>query len=64
MTERFHPGTFTAGVVFVLLGLVFALEAVGVWTLRLNDLALLGPLAIIGIGIAVLASTLWTGRSD
>lgn len=63
MNERFHPGTFTAGVVFVVLGLVFALEAGGAWTLRLRDMALLGPLTIIGIGVAVLISTLWRGRS-
>ncbi|MDH3500308.1 MAG: hypothetical protein OEM97_09320 [Acidimicrobiia bacterium] len=62
MNDRFHPGTFTAGVIFLLLGIAFLFEAAGAWTFRLGDLATLGPLTIVGVGVAVLVSSIWSGR--
>lgn len=59
MRREFHPGTFTAGAIFVALGLAFTLEGFDVWTLRLSDLDVLFPIAMMVIGIAVLAAALW-----
>ena len=61
MTDEFHPGTFTAGLVFTALGIALMLEVAGVWSLQLSDLAVLGPISLITIGIAVLASSVWHG---
>ena len=60
---KFHPGTFTAGIIFLGLGFAFALEALGAWSFRLRHLGTLGPLVLIGIGIAVLAASVWR-KSD
>lgn len=59
MRREFHPGTFTAGAIFVALGLAFTLEGFDVWTLRLSDLDVLFPIAMMMIGIAVLVAALW-----
>ncbi|HEY5579139.1 MAG TPA: hypothetical protein VIL12_05585 [Acidimicrobiia bacterium] len=57
-----HPGQFAAGVVFVLLGLVFLLESVGVWSFSLRDLWLLGPLILIVLGGVIVINTLTRSR--
>ncbi|HSJ49899.1 MAG TPA: DUF5668 domain-containing protein [Actinomycetota bacterium] len=44
-------GAIAAGVAFVVAGVVFLLEGLGVWDL---DIAVLGPALLIGIGIVVL----------
>lgn len=56
---RFHPGTFTAGIIFFALGFAFVLESLGAWTFRLRHLGTLGPLVLIGIGLAVLVASMW-----
>lgn len=50
-----HPGTFTAGVVFVVIGIVYLLEAFEVWEV---DVARIWPLILIAIG-AVIIFTSW-----
>ncbi len=55
---RTHIGTFITGLVFLAIGVAFALEAAGVWTVRVQDLKLIGPLALVVIGAAVLLSAL------
>lgn len=59
MKREFHPGTFTAGAVFVALGVAFTLEGLDVWTLRLRDLDVLFPIALVVVGVAVLVAALW-----
>jgi hypothetical protein len=59
---RVHSGTMLAGVVYLILGVAFILEALDVWTVRLTDLRLLVPGALVVIGIAVLIGTV--GQRD
>lgn len=58
MTQRFHPGTFTSGLIFAVLGAVFVAENRGWWTFELRDLRLMGPVLVILIGVAVLMGSL------
>jgi drug/metabolite transporter superfamily protein YnfA len=58
MTRRFHPGTFTTGLIFAAFGAVFLAENRGWWTFEPNDLKLMGPLLVILIGVAVLMGSL------
>lgn len=46
-----HPGTFVTGIVFALIGLLYLLEAFGVWTVRLDRL---WPFLLIAIGATIL----------
>jgi hypothetical protein len=62
MRDNFHPGTFAAGVVFTLLGIALVLEAAGAWSLKLHDLAIIGPIGLIVIGGAVLVASIWHGN--
>ena len=50
-----HPGTFTAGVVFVVIGAIYLFEAFDVWE---GDVARIWPVILIAIG-AVIISTPW-----
>jgi hypothetical protein len=50
-----HPGTFTAGLVFVVIGVIYLLEAFEVWTV---DFTRIWPLILIAIG-AVIIFTSW-----
>jgi hypothetical protein len=50
--------SLVAGVLFVLAGIVFLLDALGVWRLRGDYLV---PLGLIVLGLAVLASGLPVG---
>lgn len=59
---RVHSGTMLAGVVYLILGVAFILEALDVWTVRLADLRLLLPGALVVIGIAVIIGTV--GQRD
>ena len=59
-----HPGQFGAGVVFVLLGLVFLLESLEVWSFSLRDLWLLGPLILIVLGGVIVINTLTRSRGQ
>ncbi len=55
---RMHAGTFVAGLVFLAVGVAFILEAAGVWTVRMADLKLIGPLALVVIGAATILGAL------
>jgi hypothetical protein len=57
---RRHPGTFASGVLFVILGLAYLLEAFEVWTV---DVARFWPVALIVIGL-VIVLTSWRRQPD
>lgn len=59
---RLHRGTLFAGVIYLVLGVVFFLEGLDVWTLKLADLRYIGPLALLVLGLAVVVGSL--GRSE
>lgn len=48
---RRHPGTFVAGLLFVIVGVVYLLEAFEVWVV---DITRLWPMALIGIGLVMI----------
>lgn len=50
-----HPGTFTAGVGFVVIGAIYLFEAFDVWEV---DVARIWPVILIAIG-AVIIFTSW-----
>ena len=59
---RLHKGTLFAGVIYLGIGIVFLLEALEVWTLQISDLTVVGPLALVILGLAVVIGSL--GRTD
>jgi hypothetical protein len=59
---RLHTGTLFAGVIYLGIGIAFALEAMEVWTLRIVDLRFVAPLALVVLGLAVVIGSL--GRAD
>lgn len=59
---RLHWGTLLTGVIYLVIGGAFVLEALDVWALRLADLRLIGPLALVVIGIAVIMGSLGARR--
>jgi uncharacterized membrane protein HdeD (DUF308 family) len=59
VNSRFDRLSLVAGVLFVLAGVVFLLDALEVWRLRVDYLV---PLALIVVGLGVLASA-WPLRS-
>jgi hypothetical protein len=59
---RLHTGTLFAGVIYLGIGIAFALEAMEVWTLRIGDLRFVAPLALVVLGLAVVIGSL--GRAD
>ncbi len=59
---RLHNGTLLAGIVFLLIGVAFVLEALGVWTLLIGDLRYIGPIALVVVGVAVVVGSI--GRSN
>lgn len=46
-----HPGTFTAGLIFVLIGIAYLLEAFEVWRVNVGRA---WPIALIAAGIVVI----------
>lgn len=46
-----HPGTFTAGLIFVLVGIAYLLDALDVWQVNLGRT---WPIALIAAGIVVI----------
>lgn len=55
---RLHSGTLMAGIVYTGIGVAFLLEAMGYWILRVSDLQVVGPLALLVIGLSVIVGTL------
>lgn len=56
--KRLHAGTLLAGMIFLATGVVFVLEAVGVWTMSIADLRFIVPLAMVVVGVAVIIGSL------
>jgi hypothetical protein len=63
MSNQFHRGTFITGLVALTLGVLFTFEAAGAWTLQATHLSVVGPLAVIVIGILVLRASLRRSRT-
>lgn len=55
---KLHSGTLMAGIVYTGIGVAFLLEALGYWTMRVADLRVVGPLALLVIGLSVIVGTL------
>jgi hypothetical protein len=55
-----HPGTFVAGVLFLVIGFVYLLEGLDVWTVSPGRI---WPLFIIAVGVTVVAGAI-IGRDD
>ena len=55
---RLHTGTLFAGIIYLVIGLAFIAEAVGWWTLRVSDLRIVGPAALVVAGLAVVVGSL------
>ena len=51
------------GLVFLSVGIAFVFEALGAWTLSVGDLRLIGPLALVVAGLAVVIGSV-TRRGD
>ncbi len=49
-----HPGTFTAGLIFVIIGIVYLLEAFDVWQV---NVARTWPLVLIAIGGVIILNS-------
>jgi hypothetical protein len=47
-----------AGVIYMGIGIGFLLEALEVWTLQISDLTVVGPLALVILGLAVVVGSL------
>jgi hypothetical protein len=59
---KLHSGTLMAGLVYTGIGVAFVLEALGYWTLRVADLRVIGPLALLVIGLGLIVGTLTRGN--
>ncbi|HSG79361.1 MAG TPA: DUF5668 domain-containing protein [Acidimicrobiia bacterium] len=55
-----HPGTFVAGILFLVIGFVYLLEGLDVWTVSPGRI---WPLFIIAVGVTVVAGAMF-GRDD
>lgn len=56
-----HPGTFVAGIVFMLVGAAYLLHALDVWNVRVWRL---WPVFVIALGVVVLVGGLQARRRD
>ena len=54
---RFHTGTLFAGLVYLAIGAAFLFEVMGWWTLEIRDFRLVGPLALVIGGLAVIVGS-------
>lgn len=61
---RVHAGTLFAGFIYLVVGIVFVLEALGYWSLRLSDLRYVGPFALVVAGIAVVVGSMTRKSAD
>lgn len=55
----FNPGAALAGLIFIVLGVLFLLDTLDVTNLRRD---LLWPAMLIALGLAVILSAAWRGR--
>jgi hypothetical protein len=55
---RLHIGTLFAGLVYLAIGVTFLFEALGWWTLQIRDFRLVGPLALVVGGLAVIVGSM------
>ena len=60
--SRIDIGGFVTGLLFTVVGVAFVLEAEGAWTFRLDHLRILGPAALVLVGVGVLVSALRSSR--
>lgn len=56
-----HPGTFVAGLVFMVVGAAYLLHAFDVWNVRVWRL---WPVFLIALGVVVLIGGMQTRRRD
>jgi len=59
---RLHIGTLFAGLVYLAIGVTFLFEALGWWTLQVRDFRLVGPLALVVGGLAVIVVSMGRRR--
>ncbi|MGF1664814.1 MAG: hypothetical protein ACFCVC_00920 [Acidimicrobiia bacterium] len=65
MVERSNLENLGWGMAFSLVGLALLTERIGWWDLGRVDLALLGPMALVAVGLVVLASSFFlSGRTQ
>ena len=57
-----YKGALTAGVIYLVLGVAFLLEALDMWAFEIGDLRLLGPISLLLIGIGVAAGAIGRAR--
>jgi hypothetical protein len=55
---KLHMGTLFVGAVYFAIGVVFVFEAMGAWSLQVGDLRLVGPLALVVAGLAVVIGSI------
>ena len=58
---RMHTGTLLAGLFYLGIGVAFILEALDLWTLQIVDLRLIGPIALVVLGVAVVIGSMRRG---
>jgi hypothetical protein len=59
-TSEFHITTLVAGLLFVILGGAFLLDAAGVWSVHP---LIVGPVLLIGMGVAIIAGSIARGST-
>jgi hypothetical protein len=64
VVERSNLENLGWGLAFSLIGLALLSERVGWWDLERVDLALIGPAALVAVGLVVLASSFLAGRAQ
>lgn len=63
MRDRFDPGTFFAGLVFLAVGVAFVMEALEYWAFGFRQLRWVGPAVLVVVGIGVLIGSWSRGAS-
>jgi hypothetical protein len=59
---KLHTGTLFAGLVYLAIGVTFLFEALGWWTLQISDFRLVGPLALVVVGLVVIVGSMGRDR--
>jgi small neutral amino acid transporter SnatA (MarC family) len=57
-----YKGALIAGVIYLVLGVAFLLEALDLWAFELGDLRLVGPIALLLVGFGVAAGAIGRAR--